>query len=129
MNSDLSDLFRHLKIKQINQIEIFNKLTNLKLEDGTNVLSFEDKTNLIRNINSTQSTLNKHYDLIPNLSLNLDDLPELNHNLERTISPLQESTIQLEDLNITVEKTWSEGDSSKLSPNSDGSDITIKPNK
>jgi hypothetical protein len=30
MNLDLSKLFRELKINQINQIEIFNKLTNLK---------------------------------------------------------------------------------------------------
>jgi len=105
MNLDLSNFFRHLKINQINQIEIFNKLTNLKLEDGTNVLKFEDRLNLINNINLTQTTLNKHYNLIPNFFLNLDDLPKLNIDLDRPISPLQESTIQLEGLNVNVEKS------------------------
>lgn len=61
--------------------------------------------------------------------LNLDDLPKLNINLERPIPPLQESTIQLVDLNVTVEKSWSEGDSTKISPSSDGSEITIRASK
>ena len=129
MNLDLSNFFRHLKINQINQIEIFNKLTNLKLEDGTNVLKFEDRLNLINNINLTQTTLNKHYNLIPNFFLNLDDLPKLNIDLDRPISPLQESTIQLEGLNVNVEKSWSEGESSKISPSSDDSNNTIRASK
>ncbi len=34
MNLDLTKFFTHLKTNQINQIEIFNKLINLKLEES-----------------------------------------------------------------------------------------------
>jgi hypothetical protein len=105
MNLDLRKFFKELKNNQINQIEVFNRLTNLNLEDGTPILKPADRINLIKNINLAQSTLNKHYDIIPNLNLNLNDLPELNLILERPISPLEAATIQLENLNTTIENS------------------------
>nr|YP_009487261.1 hypothetical protein [Russula foetens]AWB36163.1 hypothetical protein [Russula foetens] len=130
LNVDLRKFFRQLKINQINQIEIFNKLTNSKLEDGTNILKFEDRINLIKNINLTQTTLNKYSVILPDFNLDLDDLPILETQIsplqERPISPLQESTIEVSSLNTTVEKSWSESESSKSSP---GSDSTIKASK
>jgi hypothetical protein len=38
------------------------------------------------------------------VNLNLQDLPKLKVELKRPLSPLEASTIQLEDLNATVEK-------------------------
>ena len=65
------------------------------------------------------STLNKHLDVIPNYNLELENLPKLNVELDRPLSPLQDSTKIVENLNTTVEKTWGEGSSSNLSPQSD----------
>ena len=75
LNLDFRILFNKLKTSQINQIEIFNKLTNLKLEDGSDVLNMEDRIKLIKNINFINNTLNKHIELIPDYNLNLEDLP------------------------------------------------------
>jgi hypothetical protein len=36
--------------------------------------------------------------------------------LDRPLSPLQDSTIQVESLNTKLEKSWGEGTSSNLSP-------------
>ena len=116
MNLDFRRLFDQLKLNQINQIENFNKLSDLKLEDGADVLKNEDRLKLIKNINSTMSTLNKHSDVIPNYNLELTNLPKLNVELDRPLSPLQDSTIQVESLNTKLEKSWGEGTSSNLSP-------------
>ena len=125
---DFKTLFNLLKINQTNQIEIFNKLKNLKLEDGSNVLNLQDKMSMLKNINLINATLNKSHDLIPDYNLNLENLPELNIELSRPSSPLENATIQVENLNTTIEKTWGET-SSKLSPDSDSSDDTIKMSK
>lgn len=128
MNLDFRRLFDQLKLNQVNQIEIFNKLSTLNLEDGADVLKNEDRLKLIKNINSTMNTLNKHSEVIPNYNLELDNLPKLNVELDRPLSPLQDSTKIVENLNTTVEKSWG-ASSSNLSPSSDGSDDTIKANK
>ena len=124
INLDLRKFFINLKTDQINQIEIFNKLANLKLDDGTNVLKIEDRIKMIKNINISQSTLSKYLDLLPDLNLKLDSLPELNVNIERPISPLEKSIVEVESLNTTIEDSWKQG--SNLSPQSDE---TIKPSK
>jgi hypothetical protein len=106
MNLDFRRLFDDLKLKQINQIEIFNKLSTLNLEDGTNLFKNEDRLKFIKNINSIMNTLNKHSDVIPNYNLELDNLPKLNVELERSISPeLTEASLQLENLNTSIEKS------------------------
>lgn len=102
---DFKTLFNLLKINQTNQIEIFNKLKNLKLEDGSNVLNLQDKMSMLKNINLINATLNKSHDLIPDYNLNLENLPELNIELSRPSSPLENATIQVENLNTTIEKT------------------------
>lgn len=102
---DFKTLFNLLKINQTNQIEIFNKLNNLKLEDGSNVLNLQDKMSMLKNINLINATLNKSHDLIPDYNLNLENLPELNIELSRPSSPLENATIQVENLNTTIEKT------------------------
>jgi len=123
INTDFKSLFEQLKHNQISQIEIFNKLTQLKLEDGIEILKYEDKINLLKNINSIHLTLNKHGELLPDYNLNLQDLPELNVEINRPLSPFKTATIQLEDLNTSVEKSWS---NDKISPQSDDSDHTVK---
>jgi hypothetical protein len=105
MNLDFRRLFDQLKLNQVNQIEIFNKLSTLNLEDGADVLKNEDRLKLIKNINSTMNTLNKHSEVIPNYNLELDNLPKLNVELDRPLSPLQDSTKIVENLNTTVEKS------------------------
>jgi hypothetical protein len=102
---DFKTLFNLLKINQTNQIKIFNKLNNLKLEDGSNVLNLQDKMSMLKNINLINATLNKSHDLIPDYNLNLENLPELNIELSRPSSPLENATIQVENLNTTIEKT------------------------
>lgn len=129
MNIDFKKLFDQLKSNQINHIEIFNKLSTLKLEDGTAVLNPDNRNNLIKNINVVNSTLIKYHDLIPNYNLHLDNLPDLNIELVRSTSPeLTEASLQVENLNTSIEKSWG-ASSSKLSPQSDGSDDTIKASK
>lgn len=48
MNLDFMTLFNQLKANQINQIEIFNKLANLKLDEGVSVLKMEDRVDKIK---------------------------------------------------------------------------------
>jgi predicted restriction endonuclease len=106
MNLDFKNLFDDLKSNQINHIEIFNKLSDLKLEDGTSVLNPDNRNNLIKNINIVNSTLIKYYDLIPNYNLHLENLPNLNIELVRSTSPeLTEASLQVENLNTNVEKS------------------------
>jgi len=73
--------------------------------------------------------LNKHIYFIPDYNFNLQDLPELKVEFleNRSLSPLEASTVQLEDLNTNVEKTWGSNQiNSKISPQSDCSDDTVK---
>lgn len=105
-------LFEDLKLKQNENIGLFNSMNTQ--------LDLLDKTRMLSNINSIQEVLNKYSEVIPNYNLNLSNLQEL--IIERSTSPvLIDSSIELGNLNTTIEQSW--GQSSSSSP---ASDDTIK---
>jgi hypothetical protein len=99
-------LFEELKLKYVENIEIFNKLNLLKLDNGTNVLNSEDRMKMIKNINTILKTLSLHSDINPEYNLNLLNLPELNIEPVRQSSPeFTESALQMRELNVKVEES------------------------
>jgi hypothetical protein len=92
---ELIRLFQNLKDKYNEHFEIFNKLKELKLTDGTDVLKMEDKLKMIKNNQTILSLLAKHSEVIPNYHLDLTDLQEI--NISRPTSP------ELENLNTEAQ--------------------------
>jgi len=123
-NIDLIALFSELKEKYIQNIELFNKLIKLD-KDSPNTFKIEDRVKMLKNLNTIEKVLNKHFDVIPNFDLNLTNLPEI--NLPRPISPeLVEATTRVHDFNSYVQNDWKMSTSSS-SLNSPASDTTVKP--
>ena len=121
-NIEFIPLFEDLKFKYIENIEFFNKIDNLKIENGDNILKVGDRMKMLKNINIISETLSKHNLIIPDYNLNLDSIPTLNFSRVEHSSPqLVESALQLGELNTKVEQTWCDESSSP------GSDDTIKP--
>jgi hypothetical protein len=83
---------------------MFNQISRLKNEDGSNVLKFQDRSKMLENIDTIFKGLNTSSEIIPEYNLNLLNLPKL--DIEEHTSPkLTESALQLESLNVKVEET------------------------
>ena len=99
--TNLIYLFEDLKLKYIENAELFNKLIDLN-KDNPGFLKVNDKMQMLKNLQITNDILNKCYDTIPNYNLKLSDLPSL--NLETPTSPqLVASTSELRSLTSEVQ--------------------------
>jgi hypothetical protein len=99
-------LFEDLKQKYIENVEIFNKISRLRLEDGSTLLKTEDRSKMIQNVTKILDILNKHHEIIPNHNLKLIDLIGIDLNFGGESSPqLIESALQLENINTKIEES------------------------
>lgn len=114
-------MFENLKIKQIETIEIFNKLIHLNENTKSEIFTLKSKYLMLKNINSIQNILKESFDVIPNYNLDLTDLPILNI-IEESSPEMKASVLDVENLYTQIEKTWN----IDTSPKSDKSDETIK---
>lgn len=122
-STDLIQMYENLKLKQIETIEIFNKLIKLNENTGNEIFTFKSKSVMLKNINTIQNIFNNSYDVIPNYNLDLTDLPVL-EIVQESSPEMKSSILDVENLNSQVEKTWNVNTPS--SPTSDSSETTIK---
>jgi hypothetical protein len=105
-NLEFIRLFEQLKINYIKNIEMFNQLTSIKLENGSGIIRIEDRVKMITNINAILKTLRKHSDIIPEYNFNLDEISALDLNLLEFSSPkLTDSALEMHDLNVKIEES------------------------
>jgi len=120
-DTEFIGLFEQLRFNYNEHVDLFNKLDGTKLADGTEILKFEDRTKMLLNINKILSTLNKGSEMVPNYTIDLSNLHQLDIDVIQSTSPkLVESALEVQDLSSKVEETW--GSSSP------SSDSTIRAN-
>lgn len=101
---ELIRLFENLKLKYIENVDLFNKLKELKL-NNSNILKVEDEIIWLKNLKIIEKFLNKGFDVIPDYNLKLSELPLID-SMKLTSSELIASTSDVQNLNSQLQNEW-----------------------